>query len=195
MYLTYIFIVHSALFHCPKNTPAHDFTAERSSMHNSMPLIFAQYLCVARILNVSANPQEVAEADVADVDIAVAAARRAFDEGPWPKMSGAVCALNSNPVTMLCVKISRAILIGHAITAVFCFSLRFNPCCVSACVYTHNLHCMRAPRVRYGLQTHAVSYQTFQRSPVGRLYSPCFVTEAVYTLCFAVPWTHPEQVR
>lgn len=32
---------------------------------------------------------EVAEADVADVDIAVAAARRAFDEGPWPKMSGA----------------------------------------------------------------------------------------------------------
>mmetsp|Transcript_28485 Transcript_28485/g.91240 ORF Transcript_28485/g.91240 Transcript_28485/m.91240 type:complete len:392 (+) Transcript_28485:329-1504(+) len=31
---------------------------------------------------------EVAEATAADVDIAVAAARRAFDLGPWPKMSG-----------------------------------------------------------------------------------------------------------
>eukprot|EP00243_Klebsormidium_subtile_P004722 TRINITY_DN18879_c0_g1_i1.p1 TRINITY_DN18879_c0_g1~~TRINITY_DN18879_c0_g1_i1.p1 ORF type:complete len:496 (+),score=204.07 TRINITY_DN18879_c0_g1_i1:148-1635(+) len=29
---------------------------------------------------------EVAEADAADVDIAVKAARKAFDEGPWPKM-------------------------------------------------------------------------------------------------------------
>ncbi|HEY6759594.1 MAG TPA: aldehyde dehydrogenase family protein, partial [Baekduia sp.] len=29
----------------------------------------------------------VAEADVADADAAVAAARRAFDEGPWPRMS------------------------------------------------------------------------------------------------------------
>lgn len=162
-----------------------------------MPLIFARYLCVPRILNVSENPQEVAEADVADVDIAVAAARRAFEEGPWPKMSGAVCALNSNPVTMLRVKVSRALLIGHVISAVFCFTFGFNPCCVSACVYTHNLHCMHAPRVRYkyGLQTHAASYQTLQHSPVGRLYSPCSVTEAVYTLWFAVPWTHSEQVR
>jgi acyl-CoA reductase-like NAD-dependent aldehyde dehydrogenase len=32
----------------------------------------------------------VAEADKADVDIAVAAARKAFDEGPWPKLSGRV---------------------------------------------------------------------------------------------------------
>jgi len=31
---------------------------------------------------------DVAEAGVIDVDIAVAAARRAFDHGPWPKMSG-----------------------------------------------------------------------------------------------------------
>ena len=45
------------------------------------------------------DSQEVAEADVADVDIAVAAARRAFDEGPWPKMSGAVCALHPDLVT------------------------------------------------------------------------------------------------
>ena len=37
--------------------------------------------------------QEIAEADAADVDIAVEAARRAFDEGPWPKMTGAVRAL------------------------------------------------------------------------------------------------------
>ena len=29
----------------------------------------------------------VAEADYADVDLAVKAARRAFDEGPWPKMA------------------------------------------------------------------------------------------------------------
>jgi phenylacetaldehyde dehydrogenase len=30
---------------------------------------------------------QVAEADAADVDKAVKAARRAFDEGPWPRMS------------------------------------------------------------------------------------------------------------
>lgn len=33
---------------------------------------------------------EVAEADAADVDIAVKAARKAFDEGPWPKMPARV---------------------------------------------------------------------------------------------------------
>lgn len=31
---------------------------------------------------------EIAEADKADVEIAVAAAREAFDNGPWPRMSG-----------------------------------------------------------------------------------------------------------
>lgn len=31
---------------------------------------------------------DVALAGAADIDVAVAAARRAFDEGPWPKMSG-----------------------------------------------------------------------------------------------------------
>ena len=36
------------------------------------------------------SAQDVAEADAADVDIAVKAARKAFDEGPWPKMTGAV---------------------------------------------------------------------------------------------------------
>src|SRR6266403_813726 len=35
---------------------------------------------------------EVAEAGVEDVDQAVAAARKAFDEGPWPKMKTAVRA-------------------------------------------------------------------------------------------------------
>jgi acyl-CoA reductase-like NAD-dependent aldehyde dehydrogenase len=34
----------------------------------------------------------VAEADRADVDLAVKAARKAFDEGPWPRMSGYVCS-------------------------------------------------------------------------------------------------------
>src|SRR5437763_16843915 len=33
-------------------------------------------------------------ADVADTDAAVAAARRAFDEGPWPHMQGAERAVN-----------------------------------------------------------------------------------------------------
>src|SRR5437867_170853 len=32
---------------------------------------------------------QVAEGDKADVDVAVKAARKAFEEGPWPKMSGA----------------------------------------------------------------------------------------------------------
>src|SRR5438552_6828462 len=32
---------------------------------------------------------QVAEGDKADVDLAVKAARKAFEEGPWPKMSGA----------------------------------------------------------------------------------------------------------
>ena len=31
---------------------------------------------------------QVAEADAADIDLAVAAARKAFEAGPWPKMSG-----------------------------------------------------------------------------------------------------------
>jgi aldehyde dehydrogenase (NAD+) len=31
---------------------------------------------------------DVAEADAADVDLAARAARRAFDDGPWPRMSG-----------------------------------------------------------------------------------------------------------
>src|SRR5262245_26446832 len=31
----------------------------------------------------------VAEGDRADVDLAVAAARKAFEDGPWPKMSAA----------------------------------------------------------------------------------------------------------
>lgn len=32
----------------------------------------------------------VAEGDARDVDIAVSAARKAFDEGPWPKMTAYV---------------------------------------------------------------------------------------------------------
>ena len=33
---------------------------------------------------------EVAEGDAEDIDRAVKAARRAFDEGPWPRLSGRV---------------------------------------------------------------------------------------------------------
>jgi len=33
---------------------------------------------------------QIAEADAEDVNRAVTAARKAFDEGPWPKMSGRV---------------------------------------------------------------------------------------------------------
>lgn len=36
----------------------------------------------------------VAEGDSEDVDRAVAAARRAFDEGPWPKMTAYVTTLH-----------------------------------------------------------------------------------------------------
>lgn len=35
---------------------------------------------------------EIAEGNKADVDAAVAAARKAFDEGPWPRMTGATRA-------------------------------------------------------------------------------------------------------
>jgi acyl-CoA reductase-like NAD-dependent aldehyde dehydrogenase len=35
----------------------------------------------------------IAEADKEDVDLAVKAAREAFDHGPWPRMSGYVGAL------------------------------------------------------------------------------------------------------
>jgi coniferyl-aldehyde dehydrogenase len=33
----------------------------------------------------------IAEGDKADVDLAVKAAREAFDNGPWPRMPGCVC--------------------------------------------------------------------------------------------------------
>ena len=33
---------------------------------------------------------EVAEGDVEDINHAVSAARKAFDEGPWPKMTAYV---------------------------------------------------------------------------------------------------------
>ncbi|EXB37034.1 Aldehyde dehydrogenase family 2 member C4 [Morus notabilis] len=35
---------------------------------------------------------KVAEGGKEDVDLAVKAARAAFDHGPWPRMSGFVCA-------------------------------------------------------------------------------------------------------
>lgn len=34
--------------------------------------------------------KQVASADEADVDAAIKAARKAFDEGPWPKLGGKV---------------------------------------------------------------------------------------------------------
>ncbi|PON73315.1 Succinylglutamate-semialdehyde dehydrogenase [Parasponia andersonii] len=36
----------------------------------------------------------VAEGDKEDVDLAVKAARAAFDHGPWPRMSGAFAWIN-----------------------------------------------------------------------------------------------------
>ena len=44
---------------------------------------------------------EVAEGDAADVDIAVKAARKAFDEGPWPKMTGAVRCVASHALSAI----------------------------------------------------------------------------------------------
>lgn len=38
---------------------------------------------------------EVAEGDVEDINRAVSAARNAFDEGPWPKMTAYVTSLAS----------------------------------------------------------------------------------------------------
>ena len=36
----------------------------------------------------------IAEGDKEDVDLAVKAARHAFDDGQWPRFSGAVCTHN-----------------------------------------------------------------------------------------------------
>lgn len=36
----------------------------------------------------------IAEGDAEDVDVAVKAAREAFDHGPWPRMPGSVCLLS-----------------------------------------------------------------------------------------------------
>lgn len=33
----------------------------------------------------------IAEGDKEDVDLAVKAARHAFDDGPWPRLPGSVC--------------------------------------------------------------------------------------------------------
>jgi hypothetical protein len=38
----------------------------------------------------------VSEGDKEDVDLAVKAARQAFDHGPWPRLSGCVCLLISS---------------------------------------------------------------------------------------------------
>lgn len=40
----------------------------------------------------------VAEGDVEDVNRAVAAARKAFDQGPWPKMSAYVTSILYAPI-------------------------------------------------------------------------------------------------
>ncbi len=34
----------------------------------------------------------IAEGDKEDIDLAVTAARDAFDHGPWPRLPGSVCA-------------------------------------------------------------------------------------------------------
>lgn len=38
----------------------------------------------------------ISEGAKEDIDIAVKAAREAFDSGPWPRMSGVVCYSTSN---------------------------------------------------------------------------------------------------
>lgn len=37
----------------------------------------------------------IAEGDKNDVDLAVKAARQAFDQGPWPRLSGSVCTCSN----------------------------------------------------------------------------------------------------
>ena len=51
----------------------------------------------------------VAEADKADVDLAVKAARDAFDHGKWPRMSGYVSQHNRSPLSMLRTQTSNII--------------------------------------------------------------------------------------
>ena len=41
---------------------------------------------------------DVAEGDAEDIDRAVKAARKAFDEGPWPRMTAYVCIIYSSRV-------------------------------------------------------------------------------------------------
>lgn len=43
---------------------------------------------------------EVAEGDAEDINRAVAAARKAFDEGPWPKMTAYVTCYSFYPLTL-----------------------------------------------------------------------------------------------
>lgn len=57
----------------------------------------------------------VAEGDAEDVNRAVAAARKAFDEGPWPKMTPYV---RSFP---LCISLSLCILIWDGLLIVEIF--------------------------------------------------------------------------
>jgi acyl-CoA reductase-like NAD-dependent aldehyde dehydrogenase len=65
-------------------------------------------------------------ADTADVDKAVDAARRAFDTGPWPSMSGterAACLQR-----MSAALVSRMTLLSRIWTAEVCSSLRRGQC-------------------------------------------------------------------
>lgn len=50
----------------------------------------------------------VAEGDAEDINRAVTAARKAFDEGPWPKMSAYVSTSRLSIVNLcFCFKITR----------------------------------------------------------------------------------------
>ena len=68
---------------------------------------------------------EVAEGDAADIDIAVKAARKAFDEGPWPKMTGAVRLLKAFLPASTCAQTDRfdvaSVFISVLIVCVLCF--------------------------------------------------------------------------
>ncbi|WP_457841029.1 aldehyde dehydrogenase family protein, partial [Staphylococcus aureus] len=51
---------------------------------------------------------DVARATVADVDAAVAAARAAFDHGPWPRMSSRERAASCSAPTRSCASAPRS---------------------------------------------------------------------------------------
>ncbi len=68
--------------------PAHADLSPRRLLIDGKPVAARDGRTSPTVNPATAEPIcEVAQADVADVDLAVRAARRAFDEGPWPRMN------------------------------------------------------------------------------------------------------------